>query len=54
MKNSKNFSFKSLSFSILFLFSREMGKLRTGKEVRIQNLNLDCKDSIRLGIFQVP
>ena len=35
-----------------FLFSREMGNIRTCKEYVCKNvLKLDCQDSIELGIF---
>ena len=55
-KNGQIFSSKVCHFQYdhRFFFSREMGNIRTCKEVHLKNLlDLDCQDSIRFGIFKL-
>ena len=55
MKNGQIFPSEVCHFQYdhRILFSREIGTIRTCKEIRLQKfrLNLDCKGSIRFGIF---
>ena len=56
MKNSQIFPSKIChsQYDHRFLLSREMGNIRTCKEVRLQKVTqFSCPYSIRFGIFQI-